>query len=181
VRINVNGKLRIERFELSHTDDLFRLIQENRVHFGKWLEFPHRTHTVNDASAFIIRTLQKQAAGNGGWSGIWLEHHLIGAIGLVQIHRNDQIAEIGYYLAQEYEGQGIISRSCREVINYIFEELELHRIEIRVHPENLRSRKIPERLGFTQEGILRQAEWFIDHYRDKVIYGLIKEEWNPGQ
>ncbi|CAM4352240.1 GNAT family protein [Paenibacillus phoenicis] len=180
MRRNVDEKLRIELFELSHSEALFKLIQSNRDHFGKWLEFPHHTHTVNDTRAFIARTIQKQASGNGGWCGIWQEHQLIGAIGLVQINRKDQTTEIGYYLAQEYEGKGIIIRSCREVIKYIFEELALHRIELRVHPDNARSRKIPERLGFVQEGILRQAEWFIDRYIDKVIYGLLKEEWNPG-
>ncbi|WP_059045649.1 GNAT family N-acetyltransferase [Paenibacillus rubinfantis] len=180
MRRSVDEKLRIELFNPSHSDDLFKLIQANRDHFGEWLEFPYHTHTVNDASAFIAGTIQKQAAGNGGWCGIWLEDQLVGAIGFVHINRMDQTTEIGYYLAQEYEGQGIISRCCREIIKYVFEELGLHRIEIRVHPDNTRSRNIPERLGFVQEGILRQAERFVDRYMDKVIYGLLKEEWNPG-
>ncbi|MBW4839711.1 MAG: GNAT family N-acetyltransferase, partial [Paenibacillaceae bacterium] len=80
-------------------------------------------------------------------------------------------------LAQDFEGRGVISRACREVVRYVFEELELNRIEIRVQPENLKSRKIPENIGFVREGTLRQAEWFIDRFVDKVIYGLLKEEW----
>ncbi|GJM79047.1 hypothetical protein HMSSN139_15430 [Paenibacillus sp. HMSSN-139] len=90
----------------------------------------------------------------------------------------DKTTEIGYYIAQDYEGRGIIRRACQEVVKYIFEDLALNRIEIRVQPENLRSRKIPESIGFAQEGTLRQAEWFIDRFVDKVVYGLLKEEWN---
>ncbi|MCH1639919.1 GNAT family N-acetyltransferase [Paenibacillus timonensis] len=135
MRRRIDEQLLIALFDLSHSEELFELIHHNRDHFGKWLEFPHKTHTVEDARNFITRCIHKNASGNGGWCGIWDEHRLIGAIGL-------------------------------------------NRIEIRVQPENLRSRKIPESIGFAQEGTLRQAEWFIDRFVDKVVYGLFKEEWN---
>lgn len=43
--------------------------------------------------------------------------------------------------------------------------------------ENLRSRRIPERLGFTQEGVLRQVRWRKDHFDDHVVYGMLASEW----
>lgn len=178
MRRRIDEQLLIALFDLSHSEELFELIHHNRDHFGKWLEFPHKTHTVEDARNFITRCIHKNASGNGGWCGIWDEHRLIGAIGLVHINWMDKTTEIGYYIAQDYEGRGIIRRACQEVVKYIFEDLALNRIEIRVQPENLRSRKIPESLGFAQEGTLRQAEWFIDRFVDKVVYGLLKEEWN---
>jgi ribosomal-protein-serine acetyltransferase len=71
-----------------------------------------------------------------------------------------------------------MTKSCRAVINYIFNELELNRVEIRAAVLNKKSRAIPERLGFTQEGIIRSAEWLYDHFVDHVVYGMLRDEWS---
>ena len=75
------------------------------------------------------------------------------------------------------QGKGIITRACRFVIDYAFKEYGLNRVEIAVFSENKRSRAIPERLGFTEEGTLRQLLWHHDHFVDLVIYSMLAEEW----
>jgi len=55
--------------------------------------------------------------------------------------------------------------------------MKLHRVEIRCDPDNLRSRAIPNRLGFTEEGTLRQVAWQYDHFLDLVVYSLLADEW----
>lgn len=57
-------------------------------------------------------------------------------------------------------------------------ELKLNRVEIRAGVHNLKSRAIPERLGFINEGTIRQAEWLYDCYIDHVIYGILESDWN---
>jgi ribosomal-protein-serine acetyltransferase len=173
----IDENLQISLFELNQAHDLFKLIDQNRDHFGRWLEFPRVTNTVEDTKEFIERSLHKYSTGNGFWCGIWHRNELIGAIGLLYVNWKDKVTEIGYYIAQVHEGKGYISRACLEVIEFIFNDLKLNRVEIRVNPENTRSCKIPERLGFKKEGILRQTEWFIDRFTDKVVYGLLKEDW----
>ncbi len=71
-----------------------------------------------------------------------------------------------------------MTKALNALIQYGFEELGLNRIQIKVAVENKKSRALPERLGFTQEGIIRQAEWLYDHYVDHVMYGLLADEWN---
>jgi ribosomal-protein-serine acetyltransferase len=70
-----------------------------------------------------------------------------------------------------------MTKACRTLITYAFTELALNKVEIHGATENIRSCAIPKRLGFTQEGILRDAEWLYDHYVDTVIYGLLAREW----
>jgi ribosomal-protein-serine acetyltransferase len=79
-----------------------------------------------------------------------------------------------YWLGASYQGKGIMTASCRAVIDYAFGTVDLHRLTIRCAAENRRSRRIPERLGFTFEGITRHGEWLYDHFVDHAVYGLIK-------
>jgi ribosomal-protein-serine acetyltransferase len=72
-----------------------------------------------------------------------------------------------------------MSASCRAVIAHGFGALGLHRVSIRCAVENRRSRAIPERLGFTFEGVARGSEWLYDHFVDHAIYGLLRTDPQP--
>ena len=69
-----------------------------------------------------------------------------------------------------------MTMSVKEMISIGFSDFELNRIEIRCATENVKSRAIPERLGFTQEGTLRSAARIEGGYLDMVVYGLLKSE-----
>ena len=71
-----------------------------------------------------------------------------------------------------------MTRVARALTDYAMNELKLNKVEIRCASGNLKSRSIPERLGFVQEGTIRQAEWLYDHYVDHIVYGVLAEEWN---
>ena len=84
---------------------------------------------------------------------------------------------IGYWLGERYRGSGVMTKSCKAFVEYAFRELNINRVEIRCAEKNLRSRAIPERLGFVNEGMIREAEWLYDHYVDHVVYGILAREW----
>jgi len=63
------------------------------------------------------------------------------------------------------------------LIDYAFNELNLNRVEMHCGAENTKSRKIPGKLGFTEEGVIRQAVWLHDRFVDFVIYGMLADEW----
>jgi len=73
-----------------------------------------------------------------------------------------------------------MTRCCRVLVDHAFSWLGLNRVAIPAAVENSRSRAIPERLGFRQEGIIRDAEWLYDHYVDHVLYAVLKKEWTSG-
>ncbi len=68
-------------------------------------------------------------------------------------------------------------KSCRALVNHTLVELKLNRVEIRAAVENSKSRAIPEKLGFTNEGTLREACWLYDHFVDLVVYGMLARDW----
>ena len=70
-----------------------------------------------------------------------------------------------------------MTKVVRALMDIGFKEFRLNKIEIRAATENVKSRKIPERLGFTEEGTLRQVQWLYDHFVDHVVYGMLKDEW----
>lgn len=86
--------------------------------------------------------------------------------------------EIGYWIDREEQGKGIVSAATVKLIAFAFDTIGINRIEIRCAADNRRSAAIPRRLGFQQEGCLRQSEFRNGRLRDFLVFGLIKSEWN---
>ena len=85
--------------------------------------------------------------------------------------------EVGYWIDAEFEGCGLVTRAVTAVLDHAFGTIGLHRIELRTNPDNARSRSVARRLGFTEEGVLREAAAFPDEWRDEVVYGILAREW----
>jgi len=175
IRIDDDTDLRI--YEERHAQEVAELVNQNRAYLRQWLPWVDNSRTVEDSRAFIRNSLQQFAQNEGFQAGIWHKNKLAGAIGYHQLGWIDRKVEIGYWLSESLQGKGVMTKACRTLITYAFTELGLNKVEIHCATENLRSCAIPKRLGFTQEGILRDAQWLYDHYVDVVIYGLLAREW----
>lgn len=105
---------------------------------------------------------------------------VIGAIGFEEDGKRPSICclELGYALAEEFWGMGIMTEAARMAITYGFEELELDLISIYRNPKNTRSGRVIEKCGFKREGVLRKANKIYDGtLRDVACYSLKKEEY----
>lgn len=162
--------------EEKHAEELYALTDSNRVHLRQWLPWVDATRSPEDSKSFIKAGLQQLASGNGFHAGIRYHGKLAGVIGFPKFDHNNRIAIIGYWLGKEYTGKGIMTKSCAAMIDYAFNDVGMNRVEIYCATDNLKSRAIPERLGFKQEGIIRDAEWLYDHYVDGVIYGMLARD-----
>ena len=111
-------------------------------------------------------------------AGLFSANRLVGMIGFNTIDWTARRSEIGYWIDAEHQKKGLITQGCRTLIDHGFNELDLNRIEIRCATGNNRSRAIPERMGFTCEGIMRQTEWLYDHFEDHCLYALLRSEWS---
>lgn len=108
------------------------------------------------------------------------DDRLIGTVTLYQWDRANRRAEIGFILAPEHWGRGIASEAVGTVLAFGFDAMELHRVEADVDPENDRSRRLVERFGFRDEGLLRDRWRLRGRWADSVIYGLLRGEFERG-
>lgn len=174
-RLDDDTELRL--LENRHAEELFALIDQNREHLRKWLPWLDGNRSLEDTRAFITRSLIRYANNKGFPASIWFKGTLAGIIDYNTIDWSNRTASIGYWLGASFQGKGLVTKACRALIGYAFNELKLNRMEIRCATGNKRSRAIPERLGFTQEGTVRQAEWLYDHFVDHAVYGMLASEW----
>ena len=102
---------------------------------------------------------------------------IIGSVSLFQFDTSSQRAEIGYILAPAAWGRGLMHEALAALVALAFERLDLRRLEADVDPRNARSAHTLERLGFRQEGLLRER-WVVDgEVSDSALFGLLAREW----
>jgi ribosomal-protein-serine acetyltransferase len=180
-RLIVDDEVDLRLLEERHAEALYALTDQNRQQLRRWLVWVDRTNSPADSAAFIRNGLYQFSNSDGFQAGIWFKDQLAGGIGFHYWDWNNRKTEIGYWLGATFQGQGVMTRACRAMVDYAFGELGLNRVQIRCARDNARSRAIPLRLGFTEEGALRQAEWLIDHFEDQIVYGILAEEWRQGR
>jgi ribosomal-protein-serine acetyltransferase len=162
--------------EDSDAEELQSLIVANREHLAAWLPWA-AGQGLADSRAFIVGSHQRIAADEGLEAAVAVEGAIVGVIGIHSIEWSHRSARLGYWLSEGSQGQGLITEAARAFLGQALRGWELHRIEIRAAPENVRSCAIAARLGFTLEGRLREAELVGDRYLDNVVYAMLADEW----
>ena len=104
---------------------------------------------------------------------------LAGAISLVDLNHQDSRAEMGYWIGQPYWGKGYCTEASQTLLNYAFNALELHRVTAKYLRRNPASGRVLEKIGMTQEGVLRRHNKKWDAFEDVVVCGILREEWSP--
>lgn len=174
-KIDANIELRLASH--SNKDELFALVRENIDYLGEWLSWANADSTEKDTEHFIDRVLKNFYNDEQLPLLIFENQKIIGTISAFNIDLNNKNAEIGYWISKGSQGKGIVTQCCSAIIEYCFDELALNRIVIKCASENFKSQAIPERLGFTKEGISRQVAWLQDRFVGLIVYSILRDEW----
>lgn len=130
----------------------------------KWIE---EASTNKDMIIFVIEAILNN-----------LQRKPIGSCGLNNVNGKDHCAEFGIAIGEkEYWGDGYGTEAARLLIDYGFRQLNLHRISSGVYEFNVRSEKMHKKLGFIEEGRRRKEVYKDGEYQDKIVLGILKEEW----
>jgi RimJ/RimL family protein N-acetyltransferase len=113
------------------------------------------------------------------WMGVVVLHESGEVVGDVAINLtwDSRCAEIGYTLARDHWGHGYATEAGAAVVEYLFDKVGVSRIAGMLHPENIPSAMVLERLGFLHEGHTRLSYWVGDDNSDDWIYGLTRADW----
>jgi len=102
----------------------------------------------------------------------------VGTCGFLGIERQHSRMEIGYDLARQHWGKGLMPEAVRAVLDFGFGPLAANKIEARVDPDNAASIRLMDKLGFVREGLLRQHEFEKGRYVDLAAYALLKSDFD---
>ena len=147
-------KCRIRKWELSDARDLAAALSNKKVqdNLRDGLPYPY---TEQDGKDFISAMLSADENETFAFA-ITVDNSVIGSIGIFRqenIHR--QTAELGYYIAEEYWGNGIMTEAVRQICEYVFRESDIIRIYAEPFAYNIASCRVLEKAGFQYEGPLR--------------------------
>ena len=180
-RLELPGGALLRPFEEADADELFALTDGGRAHLEPWLPWLPFVTSPADSLEFI-RMTRRQLDDDEGMQLALVESDgaLAGAAGFHRFDWPNRATTIGYWLGADRQGRGLMTAAVRALVDHAFGERGLHRVEISAAVENARSRAIPERLGFREEGTRRQAERHGERYLDLVVYALLAPEWRAG-
>jgi ribosomal-protein-serine acetyltransferase len=145
--------------------EMVALVRANVDHLSPWMGWVHRDYGRADFEQWL-------AAGGVGLV-IVRDGAIVGSIGLDHADPQNRSTAIGYWVAADAQGHGIVTAAVRALVRHAFDALGLHRVELRAAPGNRRSQAVAERCGFAFEGIARGAEHIGGRYRDLHVYARL--------
>jgi ribosomal-protein-serine acetyltransferase len=175
--IIVDKSLILKRLKFESAPLIFDVIDSNRKKLRKWLPFVDSTRKVEDTEMFIKSISQTSSGKQDLIYEIWTENDFAGLVALKEIDHWNKKTELGYWMDPHFEGMGIMTKCCRALTDYAFNQLGIYRVQIKTATGNAPSARIPEKLGFRFEGIERAGEKHRDGYFNLEIYSILKHEW----
>lgn len=158
-------------------DALFALLAANRERLGRWLPGVDKAKSSVDTEFFLQQMLVARHTGRGYHWLIEVDGELAGTCSLLPLDRANAAANLGFWLAQAFEGKGVMQQALRAALDFAFSEGGLHRVELQAAISNQRSLALAERLGFVAEGIARDAQKLAQGYVDVARFALLATDW----
>lgn len=170
-----SGRIVLKQHVKNLAQDMFQYIEQDRARLAAFFPWVELTQTVADCQTYIGDTLEKWERYEQFDFGLYRQADglYIGNIGAVRVAWPHERCEIGYWIFSAFEGQGYVSEAVAILETCLF-EMGFNRIEIRCAGHNLRSKAVPERLGYDFEGLLRQNEVLYGNRQDTCLYAKLK-------
>lgn len=173
-------KLLVDKFELrllheNEAELVLNFYARNEEHLRKWDPLkPEGFDTLNYWKEKALLWQKEFLEDQSCRLIIFLENEMLGSINFTNFERGPfQNARLGYKICSSYEGKGVMSMCLRSALAYVFNDLDLHRIEANCIPENYRSRNLLKRLGFSEHGIAKDYLKINGSWRDHVLTSLV--------
>lgn len=158
---------------------IFSSIDSCRETFLPWLGWVKYTNSASDSLAFLQGVDKDWGENKQFVYAVYMGMVFIGVISILNVAWQHKRAEVAYWLDTKYEGKGLMSEAVSLVEDHLFEN-DFNRIVIHTDVLNVKSAKIPQRLGYVHEGVLRQEIYSEpnNRYRDINVFSKLKSDRN---
>ena len=166
--------IKLRKWTESDLDSLVKFANNNNI--SKWLTngFPY-PYTQEDGKAFLSSITNDNPTKA---FAIEVNGEAVGSIGIFpQSDIHEKNAEIGYWLAEKYWGEGIMTKAIQEIVTYGFQTFDIVRIFARPFSNNLKSQRVLEKAGFELEAKLKKALFKNEEFIDELIYAKLNDRF----
>jgi RimJ/RimL family protein N-acetyltransferase len=171
-------RLLLRSFRITDLEDFHAYRSDPRVAQYQGWDVPYKLET---AQAFIDEMVRAQPGTPGKWFQAAIElkssKTLLGDCAFHIVANDTRQAYIGFTLAVAYWRKGYAEEACRRLLEYLFGELNLHRVVAECDVDNIASLKLLEQLGFRREAHLIQNIWFKGAWGSEFHYAMLEYEW----
>lgn len=168
-------RLLFRNIELGNAKDLFLIRSNDDV--MRFMDVPG-FESIDDAEKLINSVEESYKKQTGiNWAIIEKQSKsFVGYFGFFRIIPEHCRAEIGYALKPEYWGKGYMHETLKRMVRFGFDNMKLHSIEANVNPDNEKSKKVLEKIGFKKEAYFRENYLFNGKFLDSIIYSLLEKD-----
>ncbi|MBS9461319.1 GNAT family N-acetyltransferase [Flagellimonas sp. 389] len=175
--LKVASDIELIQLTLLDATTIFEAVDSQRDYLGKWLPFVAFTKEIKDTENFVNAVVNTPKDEIEYTFTIKVKNEFAGLIALKDTDRLNKKTEIGYWLSEKFQKQGIVTKSVKKLCGFAFNNLNLNRIQIKCAVGNKSSINIPKRLGFTFEGIERSGELLTGNvFTDLEVYSKLKND-----
>ncbi|MDQ3403514.1 MAG: GNAT family N-acetyltransferase [Actinomycetota bacterium] len=160
-----------------HASEFAAHVVASREHLAPWLPWGSIIVDTETARLFLQSYADRQARDEGRIHGIWVDGVLSGGALFRVFNAAAGVCEIGVWLAPEAVGRGLITKASGVLLDWAFRARGMARVEWQVMTTNVRSVAVARRLGFTKEGVMRQAYPHNGTRHDIELWSLLVDEW----
>lgn len=157
--------------------EFFDIVTKNKEFLAEWLEWVG-LYTQPEVAFNYLNSISDVKEPS---YLIQVNGKVIGGHGFVDVNERYKIAEIGYWLAPEFNGRGFVTRGIRFLEDFAFGKCGMNRLQIKVDTENIKSQAVAVRAGYKKEGVLRHGYILYGAPRDLIVYSKLKSEWEKGK
>ena len=167
-------KFELRKWRAEDVEDVAHYANNKHIAANLRNAFPY-PYKLEDAKAYISSCVENNEERQI-CRAIIVDGHAVGSIGIFcgsDVY--EKSGELGYWLAEEYWGQGIMTEAVKQICREAFEKFDIVRIYAEPFAYNAGSRKLLEKVGFSQEGVIHQGVCKWGKIHDYCIYGLLRE------
>lgn len=169
------SKVILRKLELTDYDNYYDYVSDEKI--AKQFQFNYNKQTCMERLDELVKKYENNKKPFVWAIALKNSNELVGIISIDTISFNNKRFSIAYGIRDKYRGNNYAYDASLYLIDYIFSNFDMHRLELAHNTNNVASQKIIEKLGAKLEGIARESKYYDNKFIDRKIYSILKQEW----